>query len=62
MKRGWYDVIIEAIIYPHVVKFLSYYYIDNIPGSGRLDVEALNVFPEDGIVQDLTMFVDDIGD
>ena len=44
------------------MKLLSEYYIDNIPEYGRLDVKSLNVFPEDGIVQDLIMYVDDIGD
>ena len=62
MNRGCDDVIFEAIVRRHVVKLLSEYYIDNIPGYGRLDVEALNVFPEDGTVQYVIMFVDDIGD
>ena len=44
------------------MKLLSEYYINNIPGYGRSDVEALNVFPEDGTVQYVIMFVDDIGD
>ena len=62
VKRGCDDVIFEVRVIRHVVKLLSEYYINNIPGYGRLDVEALNVFPEDGTVQYLIRFVDDIGD
>ena len=61
VKRGCDDVIVEARVRRHIVKNLSEYYIDNIPGYGRLDVEAFNIFLEDGIVQDLIMFVDEIG-
>ena len=62
VKQGCDDVTVEARVRHNVVKLLSEYYIDNIPGYGRLYVEALNVLIEYGIVQDLIVFVDGIGD
>ena len=62
MKRGCDAVIVEARVCRNVVKLLPEYYMDNIPGYGRLYAEALNVFSEYGIVKYLIMFVDDIGD
>ena len=62
LKRGYDDVIVEARVRRHFLKLLSDYCIDNIPSYDRLHIEALNVFPEDGIVKYLIMFVDEIGD
>ena len=62
VKRGCDDVTVEARVRHNVVKLSSEYYIDNIPGYGRLYVEALNVLIEYGIVKDLIVFVDGIGD
>ena len=62
LKQGYSDVIFEERARHHVVKNLSEYYIDNFSGYGRLDVESLNIFPEYGIVQDLIIFVEYIGD
>ena len=45
VKQGCDDVIVESRVSRYVVKLLSEYYIDNIPGSVRLDVEELNIFP-----------------
>ena len=62
VKQVCDGIIVEARVRHNAVKRLSEYYIDNIPGYGRLDVEALHVLTEDGIVQDFIMFVDEIGD
>ena len=62
VKHGCNDEIIEVRVRRRIVKLLSEYYIDHIPGYGRLDEEALNALPVDGMVQDLVMYVDEFGD
>jgi hypothetical protein len=63
VKHGCNDEIFEAKVRRDVVKRLSEYYINHIPGYGdRLDEEALNALPENGIVHDVVLYVNEEAD
>ena len=62
VKHGCNDEIIEVRVQCCIVKLLSEYYIDHIPGYDRLDEEVLSALPEDRVVQHLVMYVHEFGD
>ena len=61
MKRGCNDEIIEAKVRRRVVQKLATYYIENLPiySGFTLNMEALEEIPEDGVMTEVIIRVED---